>query len=94
MALATPPGGRQSSFDRPFSFSTGSGSFFTDGKKIPTPVDRHIGMRVRMQRRALDTTQHKLAGTIGIAIQQVRKYESGQSRQRWFGSSGSRSVCT
>jgi DNA-binding XRE family transcriptional regulator len=49
-------------------------------KNFPTPVDRHIGMRVRMQRRALDTTQHKLAGTIGIAIQQVRKYESGANR--------------
>jgi hypothetical protein len=41
VALATPPGGRQSSFDRPLSFSTGSGSFFTDRKKIPDTAHRH-----------------------------------------------------
>ncbi len=52
-------------------------------KKFSTPVDRHIGMRVRMQRRALDTTQHTLAGnrdrnSTGATIRERR-----QSRQRW-----------
>ncbi len=52
-------------------------------KKFPTPVDRHIGMRVRMQRRALDTTQHTLAGNRHRNSTGAKIRERRQSRQRW-----------
>lgn len=52
-------------------------------KKFPTPVDRHIGMRVRMQRRALDTTQHTLAGNRDRNSTGAKIRERRQSRQRW-----------
>ena len=47
--------------------------------KGPNPVDRHVGARIRLQRRAIRTTQQKLADVIGIAVQQVQKYEKGAS---------------
>ena len=48
--------------------------------KSPTPVDRRVGARIAMQRRALGIPQHKLAELIGVAIHQVRKYEWGTNR--------------
>src|SRR5215510_7662881 len=49
-------------------------------KKPPSPVDKHVGSRVRMRRKMLGMSQEKLAGGLGLTFQQVQKYESGTNR--------------
>ena len=36
-------------------------------KKIPNPIDRHVGNRVRMQRILLNMSQEKLGEALGIS---------------------------
>ena len=43
-------------------------------------VDHHVGRRVRERRLALGMSQEKLADAIGIAFQQIQKYEVGTNR--------------
>ena len=49
-------------------------------KKIPNPIDRHVGSRVRMRRVMLGMTQEKLGDALGLTFQQVQKYEKGTNR--------------
>ena len=49
-------------------------------KKIPDPIDRHVGARVRMQRMLLKMSQEKLGEALGLTFQQVQKYEKGMNR--------------
>ena len=49
-------------------------------KKIPNPIDTHVGSRVRMRRLILSMSQEKLADGIGLTFQQVQKYEKGTNR--------------
>ena len=44
------------------------------------PVDEHFGARIRMRRTMLSLSQQKLADALGISVQRVRKYESGEGR--------------
>jgi transcriptional regulator with XRE-family HTH domain len=44
------------------------------------PLDVHIGSRLRQRRVALHLTQHRLADLIGVAYQQIHKYEHGRDR--------------
>ncbi|WP_395670378.1 helix-turn-helix domain-containing protein [Phenylobacterium sp.] len=44
------------------------------------PVDRHVGLRIRMRRKELGMSQDKLAEALGITFQQVQKYERGSNR--------------
>jgi transcriptional regulator with XRE-family HTH domain len=46
----------------------------------PNPVDLHVGLRVRLRRRALKMSQEKLAESLGLTFQQVQKYERGSNR--------------
>ena len=46
----------------------------------PHPVDRHVGLRVRMRRKEMGVSQEKLAEALGITFQQVQKYERGANR--------------
>jgi transcriptional regulator with XRE-family HTH domain len=46
----------------------------------PNPVDRHVGMRIRLRRRELGLSQEKLADAIGLTFQQVQKYERAANR--------------
>ncbi len=43
-------------------------------------VDHHVGRRIRERRNALRMSQEKLGNTLGIAYQQVQKYEVGINR--------------
>src|SRR6056297_1605539 len=43
-------------------------------------IDKSIGARIRMYRKALGLSQTDLAQKIGITFQQVQKYESGANR--------------
>lgn len=45
-----------------------------------TPVDAHVGKRVRERRTRLDMSQTALAQACGITFQQVQKYENGANR--------------
>ena len=46
----------------------------------PHPVDRHVGLHIRMRRKALGISQEKLAEALGLTFQQVQKYERGANR--------------
>src|SRR5262245_28616500 len=49
-------------------------------KKAPSPIDKHVGSRVRMRRITLAMSQQKLGAALGLTFQQVQKYEKGTVR--------------
>ncbi len=49
-------------------------------KKVPNPIDKHVGSRVRMRRMMLGMSQEKLGNALGLTFQQVQKYEKGTNR--------------
>src|SRR3954469_13767795 len=94
--MATPRGGRQahplrrmpadsaetvdwilSGIDRRGDPMTLKGKAKTKG---PSPIDIHVGSRMRMRRMALGMSQEKLAKTLGLTFQKVQKYERGANR--------------
>ena len=46
----------------------------------PSPIDMHVGTRLRMRRMMLGLSQEKLAVAFGLSFQQVQKYEKGVNR--------------
>ena len=46
----------------------------------PNPVDRHVGLRIRMRRKELGISQEKLADSVGLTFQQIQKYERAANR--------------
>lgn len=48
--------------------------------KTINTIDRHVGNRVRLQRRSLGLTQHQLAKAVGVSFQQIELYENGINR--------------
>jgi transcriptional regulator with XRE-family HTH domain len=46
----------------------------------PNPTDQYVGSRVRTRRLMLGLTQMQLADALGVAFQQVQKYENGKNR--------------
>jgi transcriptional regulator with XRE-family HTH domain len=46
----------------------------------PTPIDRHVGLRLRIRRVLLGLGQDDLGAAIGVSFQQIQKYERGQNR--------------
>ena len=46
----------------------------------PHPVDRHVGLRIRMRRKELGVSQEKLAEALGLTFQQIQKYERAANR--------------
>jgi transcriptional regulator with XRE-family HTH domain len=51
-----------------------------DSERSPNPVDRHVGLRIRMRRKELGISQERLADSIGLTFQQVQKYERAANR--------------
>ncbi len=49
-------------------------------RKMPNPVDVHVGARVRMRRMLIGMSQEKLGESLGLTFQQVQKYEKGSNR--------------
>lgn len=49
-------------------------------KKVPNPIDRHVGSRVRMRRMLAGISQEKLGEALGLTFQQIQKYEKGANR--------------
>ena len=46
----------------------------------PHPVDAYVGARVRLRRTYLGFSQERLANSLGLAFQQIQKYERGVNR--------------
>ncbi len=58
------------------------------GTGIPSPVDVHVGARLRQRRTLLGMNQTVLGDATGLTFQQIQKYESGANRisaSRLFG---------
>jgi transcriptional regulator with XRE-family HTH domain len=53
---------------------------YTDVMAGPHPVDRHVGLRIRVRRRQVGVSQEKLAEALNLTFQQVQKYEKGTNR--------------
>lgn len=51
-----------------------------DTERAPNMVDLHVGMRIRLRRKAMGLSQDKLAESLGLTFQQVQKYERGLNR--------------
>jgi transcriptional regulator with XRE-family HTH domain len=49
-------------------------------KKVPNPIDKYVGSRVRMRRIMLGMSQEKLGDALDLTFQQVQKYEKGTNR--------------
>ena len=45
-----------------------------------SPIDRHVGARIRLRRKLLGRSQEQLAEALGLTFQQVQKYERGSNR--------------
>ncbi len=57
-----------------------SKSAYGRGTGKPSPIDVHVGARVRQRRVLLGMTQTVLANALGLTFQQVQKYERGTNR--------------
>ena len=49
-------------------------------KKMPDPIDAHVGSRVRLRRMLIGMSQEKLGDALNLTFQQVQKYEKGANR--------------
>jgi transcriptional regulator with XRE-family HTH domain len=56
------------------------GDALVAAKKVPNPIDKHVGNRVRMRRIMLGKSQEKLGDALDLTFQQVQKYEKGTNR--------------
>jgi transcriptional regulator with XRE-family HTH domain len=46
----------------------------------PSPIDVHVGSRLRLRRTLLGMSQERLGEALGLTFQQVQKYERGANR--------------
>ncbi len=46
----------------------------------PSPVDVHVGSRIRLRRTLMGLSQERLGDALGLTFQQVQKYERGVNR--------------
>src|SRR3954454_12564493 len=52
----------------------------TESDAGPNPIDRHVGLRIRLRRKELGVSQERLAESVGLTFQQVQKYERAANR--------------
>ncbi len=45
-----------------------------------SPVDGHVGIRIRLRRTLMGMSQERLGEALGLTFQQVQKYERGVNR--------------
>ena len=46
----------------------------------PSPIDVHVGGRLRLRRTLLGLSQEKMGAAVGVTFQQIQKYERGVNR--------------
>ena len=49
-------------------------------ESLPSPVDVHVGSRIRLRRTLLGMSQERLGEALCITFQQVQRYEHGANR--------------
>lgn len=47
---------------------------------VRSPVDMHVGTRIRLRRTLMGLSQEKLGELVGLTFQQIQKYEKGANR--------------
>ncbi len=52
----------------------------SDRESRPSPIDIHVGSRIRLRRTLLGMSQERLGEALGLTFQQVQKYERGVNR--------------
>jgi transcriptional regulator with XRE-family HTH domain len=52
----------------------------TEKESRPSPIDVHVGSRIRLRRTLLGMSQERLGESLGLTFQQVQKYERGVNR--------------
>jgi transcriptional regulator with XRE-family HTH domain len=52
----------------------------SDAEEGANPIDRHVGVRIRMRRKELSMSQERLGERIGLTFQQIQKYERAANR--------------
>ncbi len=52
----------------------------TERESRPSPIDIHVGSRIRLRRTLLGMSQERLGEALGLTFQQVQKYERGVNR--------------
>ena len=52
----------------------------TEKESRPSPIDVHVGSRIRLRRTLLGMSQERLGEALGLTFQQVQKYERGVNR--------------
>ncbi len=62
------------------AMSTGETSERAEKEHRPSPIDVHVGSRVRLRRTLLGMSQERLGEALGLTFQQVQKYERGVNR--------------
>jgi len=60
--------------------SSGDSSEKAEKEHRPSPIDVHVGSRVRSRRTLLGMSQERLGEALGLTFQQVQKYERGVNR--------------
>ena len=48
--------------------------------KVPQPIDKYVGSRIRLRRHMLQLSQQSLGRAVGLTFQQIQKYENGTNR--------------
>lgn len=51
-----------------------------DKENRASPIDTHVGARIRLRRTLLGMSQERLGEALGLTFQQVQKYERGVNR--------------
>ena len=51
-----------------------------DRESRPSPIDTHVGARIRLRRTLMGMSQERLGEALGLTFQQVQKYERGVNR--------------
>ena len=51
-----------------------------DKESRPSPIDSHVGSRIRLRRTLMGMSQERLGEALGLTFQQVQKYERGVNR--------------
>jgi transcriptional regulator with XRE-family HTH domain len=51
-----------------------------DKEPRPSPIDVHVGSRIRLRRTLMGMSQERLGEALGLTFQQVQKYERGVNR--------------
>jgi len=62
------------------AMSSGEATEKVEKEHRPSPIDVHVGSRVRLRRTLLGMSQERLGEALGLTFQQVQKYERGVNR--------------